>query len=240
LLHCAPGFAVKEKIMKQKTAIKNILLIFGLLVCLNALARENTAPETVDGLHLVPGTKLGLVYAGPEVDLSVYNKLLLVDAQVAFKKNWRRDINQSKPFHVTAADMQNIKTEVSVLFREIFTGELESAGFILTSEQSPETMIIRPAILDLDINSPDTPRGATTRNITESAGDMTLYLEVRDSITGDVLVKAMDFQFDRSNITPFMMDRTRNERAARNILTNWAQVLVKGLIETGVSVSGRP
>jgi hypothetical protein len=229
-----------ENMMKQKLPIRILVLAFGLLAGLTASARENTAPETVDGLHLVPDTKLGLVYAGPEVDLSVYHNLLLMDAQVAFKKNWRRDINQEKPYHVTAADMQNIKSEVTALFREIFTGELESAGFILVSEQSPETMIIRPAIVDLNINSPDTPRGATTRNITESAGDMTLYLEIRDSITGDVLVKAMDFQFDRSNITPFMMDRTRNERAARRILTNWAQVLVKGLAETGVRVSGRP
>jgi len=37
-----------------------------------------------------------------------------------------------------------------------------------------------------------------------------------------------------------LMDRTRNERAARQLLTNWAQVLVNGLKETGVSTSARP
>jgi hypothetical protein len=221
-------------------AIAITVLVFGLLTSTAILARENPAPENLDGLHLVPGTKMGLVYAEPEADLSVYRQLLLMDAQVAFRKDWQRDTNQNRPFHVTAGDMQIIKSEVSELFREIFTRELESAGFELVMEQSPETMIIRPAILDLNINSPDTPRGGTTRNITESAGDMTLFLELRDSITGDVLVKALDFQFDRSNITPFMMDRTRNERAARQILTNWAQVLVKGLIEAKVSTSGRP
>ena len=220
--------------------MKIIILVLGLLACLPASAREKTAPAIVDGLHLVPDTQLGLVYAEPDADLSVYKQLLLIDAQVAFKKNWQREINQDKPYHVTAEDMQKIREEVSALFREIFTQELQSAGFVLVSQQSPDTMIIRPAILDLNVNSPDNPRGGTTRNITESAGDMTLYLELRDSITGDVLVKAMDFQFDRSNITPFMMDRTRNERAARQLLTNWAQVLVNGLKETGVSTSARP
>jgi hypothetical protein len=136
--------------------------------------------------------------------------------------------------------MQKIKADVSALFREIFTRELQSAGFVLVSQQSPDTLIIRPAILDLNVNSPDIPSTRNTRNITESAGDMTLYLELRDSITGDVLAKAMDFQFDRSNITTFMLDRTRNERAARQLLTNWAQVLVNGLQETGVSTSARP
>ena len=162
------------------------ILVIGLLASLSASARELTPPAIVDGLHLVPDTQLGLVYAEPDADLSVYRQLLLIDAQVAFKKNWQREINQDKPYHVTAGDMQKIREEVSALFREIFTREL------------------------------------------------------RDSITGDVLVKAMDFQFDRSNITPFMMDRTRNERAARQFLTNWAQVLVNGLKETGVSTSARP
>jgi len=217
-----------------------IILVLGLFTSLPLHARDQAAPAVVDGLHLVPDTNLGLVYADPEADLSTYNTLLLVDAQVAFKKNWQRDINQNLPFHVTATDMQRIRGEISVLFREIFTRELESAGFALVAGQSPDTLIIRPAIVDLNINSPDTPRGGTTRNITESAGDMTLYLELRDSITGDVLAKALDFQFDRSNITPFMMDRTRNERAARSILTNWAQVLVNGLKETGVSTPGQP
>ena len=220
--------------------MKIIILVLGLLASLPASAQEKTAPAIVDGLHLVPDTQLGLVYAEPDADLSVYKQLLLIDAQVAFKKNWQRDINQDKPYHVTTGDMQKIREEVSALFREIFTSELQSAGFVLVSLQSPDTMIIRPAILDLNVNSPDNPRGGTTRNITESAGDMTLYLELRDSITGDVLVKAMDFQFDRSNITPFMMDRTRNERAARQLLTSWAQVLVNGLKETGVSTSARP
>ena len=226
--------------MNLKFAPLIAILVIGFFTSQPLCARNQAAPVTVDGLHLVPDTKLGLVYADPEADLATYNTLLLMDAQVAFKKNWRHDINQNLPFHVTSADMQRIKSEVSDLFREIFTNALKSAGFELVSEQSPDTMIIRPAILDLNITSPDTPRGGTTRNVTQSAGDMTLFLELRDSITGDVLVKAMDFQFDRSNITPFMMDRTRNERAARQILTNWAEVLVNGLVEAQVAASGRP
>jgi len=214
--------------------------MLGLLIYLPALAKEKAPPTIIDGLELIPDTQMGLVYADPEADLGFYNNLLLMDAQVAFKKDWLRDINQDKPYRVTPGDMERIKAEVSALFREIFTDKLQAAGFVLVSQQSPETMIIRPAILDLNVNSPATPSANTTRNITESAGDMTLYLELRDSVTGDVLVKAMDFKFDRSNITTFMMDRTRNERAARKLLTNWAQVLVNGLKEAQVGTTGRP
>jgi hypothetical protein len=224
-----------DKRMKSKMSFRiSTALLVGWLSCTIGMAGRKDAPDIVEGMHLVPDTRLGLVYMDPEAELAIYKKLLLMDAQVAFKKNWQRDINQSKPYHVTASDMQRIKSEVAELFREIFSRELESAGFVLVTELAPDTLIIRPAIVDLNINSPDTPRGGTTRNLTESAGDMTLYLELRDSVTGDLLAKALDFQFDRSNITTFMMDRTRNANAANRILTHWAQVLVKGLQETGV------
>lgn len=209
--------------------------------CINPLLAANTeAPlVTTDGLHKVPDSRFALVYADPEADLSGYNRLLLVDAQVAFRKNWRQEINTNTPFNVTPEDMERIKHDLSAEFGNIFTEELQSAGFVLTDEQAADVLIVRPAILDLNVSSPDT-RGGRTRNITRSAGDMTLYLELRDSLTGDTLAKALDFQFDRSNVTTFMQDRTRNEMAARRILTDWAQTLVKGLQEAMAVTPGQP
>jgi hypothetical protein len=201
-------------------------------------ARDDPPQVSADGLHLVPDSRLGLVYADPEADLSAYKRLLLMDAQVAFRKNWQRDINTNKPYSVTSGDMQQIKADLAALFGEVFTQELKSAGYVLTDKQADDVLIVRPAIFDLNVNSPGT-RSSRTRNITQSAGDMTLYLELRDSITGDILIKALDFQFDRSNVTPHMLDRTRNERAARRILSNWAQTLVNGLDEAKGVTSGR-
>jgi len=218
----------------------SVILLMGLLICVSGAARGDAVPITLDGLHLVPDTQLGLVYADPDADLSGYERLLLMDAQVAFRKNWRQEINRNRPFHVTAGDMQRIKADVATLFREVFAEELEIAGHELVDVRAPDVLIVRPAILDLNISSPDTGSATTTRGISQSAGDMILYLELRDSVTGDILVKAMDFQFDRSNPTPFMMDRDRNERAARRILRAWAQVLAAGLDEATASASRSP
>jgi len=223
-----------------RTITTTTILILAGVFCLPVHAANERLPLTMDGLQLLPKSKLAAVYADPEADLAVYDSLLLLDAQVAFKKNWQRDINQGKPFNVRNEDVLRIRKEMAAQFHEIFTQALESAGFRLVSEQSPGSLIIRPAILDLNIRSPANAGPTTTRNISESAGDMTLYLELRDSITGDVLAKAMDFQFDRSNITTFMMDSTRNERAARRILSGWAEVLVNGLEEAGVNTTDRP
>src|SRR5210317_572585 len=120
-----------QHIMKMKAIA---ILLTGLLICTAALARDRSPPATQDGLQLVPDTRLGLVYMDPEADLAVYDKLLLIEAQVAFKKNWQRDTKQARPFHVTASDMTRIKADVAGLFREIFTRELESAGFMLVTE----------------------------------------------------------------------------------------------------------
>ncbi len=223
--------------MKKSTI--SIIIILGLLINFPLLAREDIPQVTADGLHLVPDTHLHLVYADPDADLSIYSKLLLIDPQVAFRKDWQRDINQNKPFFVTAQDMQDIRTELAAMFKEILVSKLKASGKVLVEEQGEDVLIIRPAILDLNISSPDTARNRNQRSITRSAGDMTLYLELRDSLTGDVLAKALDRQTDRSNVTTFVRDKTRNENAARRILDGWAEILVNGLDETMKVTSGR-
>ena len=223
--------------MKKSTI--SIIIILGLLINFPLLAREDIPQVTADGLHLVPDTHLHLVYADPDADLSVYSKLLLIDPQVAFRKDWQRDINQNKPFFVTAQDMQDIRTELAAMFKEILVSKLKASGQVLVEEQGEDVLIIRPAILDLNISSPDTARNRNQRSITRSAGDMTLYLELRDSLTGDILAKALDQQTDRSNVTTFVRDKTRNENAARRILDGWAEILVNGLDETMKVTSGR-
>jgi hypothetical protein len=223
--------------MKKSTI--SIIIILGLLINFPLLAREDIPQVTADGLHLVPDTHLRMVYVDPDADLSVYSKLLLIDPQVAFRKDWQRDINQNRPFVVTAQDMQNIRTELAAMFKEILVAKLTASGQVLVEEQGEDVLIIRPAILDLSVNSPDTPRNRNQRSINRSAGDMTLYLELRDSLTGDILAKALDHQTDRSNVTTFVRDRTRNENAARRILDGWAEILVNGLDETMKVTSGR-
>ncbi len=216
-------------------------IVLALLCTTDLMAQRGKTPPAVtpDGLELVPDTRLGLVYADPDADLSGYDRLLLMDAQVSFRKNWQRDTNQFGLYNISAQDMENIKQEVTNLFREIFTTELENSGHVLTPEQADDVLIVRPVIMDLDVTSPSTRRATESRNLSETAGNMTLYLELRDSMTGDILIKAMDFQFDRTVVTPYMRDSTRNEKAARKILGNWAEVLSKGLDEAKQAASGR-
>jgi len=68
-----------------------------------------------------------------------------------------------------------------------------------------QQLLARPAIINLDVNAPDTPRAGRTRTYAESAGEMTLYIELYDSVT--------------------------NKKAAEKILKGWASILLEALDE---------
>ena len=111
-----------------------LAMVFALAVSSPALAKKSLPAINDEGMELVKDTKLTTVYADPGADLSTYNRILLQDATVAFKKNWQRDQNRSNRFKVRTEDMERIQEDVATLFREVFTKELLHGGYELTEE----------------------------------------------------------------------------------------------------------
>ena len=199
----------------------------------NVLAAEKTAPEvTVDGLHLVDGTEMALVYAKPEVDLSHYDRFYVVEPRVAFEKNWLKDQNAIPNQTVRQEDMQRIKSELAALFTEVFKQELQNnGGYQLADAPAGDVLIILPAIIDLEVISPDTPGTRNQRSVIASVGSMMLYMELIDSVTGDKLVKAVDIKYDRTPVRTGIRNSVRNKAAARDMLGEWAELLRLALDE---------
>jgi hypothetical protein len=209
-----------------------ISVIFILAMAAGGLqAADNKLPEvTVDGLHHVSDTELAIVYAKPDIDLGQYKRFYMADCHVAFKKNWRRDQNMTgSRIRVTASDMEKIKSELAALFKDVFTETLVEGGYELAAERADDVLIIKPAIINLDVNAPDTMSSSYTRTFSESAGEMTLYLELYDSVTDDLLAKALDRQYDRDTGSFEWRNSVTNRAAANRILKEWAKVLKEGL-----------
>ena len=201
-----------------------------------AFAKKNQPlPQiTEDGLHLVPDTKLAVVYAEPGADLVPYKRVKLLDAYVSFKKNWAR--NQSSgsglPGRVSNKDMERIKTTMAEEFHKVFTKVLEDGGYPVVDEVGEDVLIVRPAIVDLNPNAPDIASSGMSRTYTDSAGDMTLYIELYDSQTGDLMAKAMDKRIDgRHDGFYTWANRATNRAAADRILKGWATILLEALNE---------
>ena len=224
----------------MKTAQHIFVLVFCLIASISGFAADSKPPEvTMDGLHLLKGTKMARVYAKPGVDLSQYNSIYLVAPQVAFTKNWQITQNRIPGTTVTNDDMQRMKSELASLFTTIFKQELqEKGGYTLVDEIAEDVLIVHPVIVDLNVISPATPRNRNSRSAIASAGSMTLYMELIDSVTGDKLVKAIDNKYDRTYPNLIRSNADRNEAAARELLGEWAELLRKGLDEARVVVNG--
>lgn len=216
----------------------NIRKVFSSLVlCMTfssgIASADREAPEvTVDGLHRVHDTEMALVYAKPGVDLSQYKRLHIGKPQVAFQKDWQRTQNSTPHQTVRNEDMQRIKSELATLFIEVFKQELQGDGaYELTEDFAEDVLIVRPAIIDLDISAPDVPGTRNSRGTRAVVGSMTLYMELVDSVTGDILVKALDNQYRRDRSPVARVNRARNEAAARDMLGEWAKLLRLALDE---------
>lgn len=210
-----------------------ILTVFFLAVGIGgqAMAKNDPPEVTLDGLHRVADSKVALAYVAEGVDFSQYKRLMILDCEVAFKKNWQRSRNRGSIHKVTSKDMQTIRDGLSEAFREVFVEELQgNGGYTIVDEAAEDVLLIRPAIVNLDVAEPKgmTP-GAYT--LSESAGEMTLFIELYDSSTGAILARAFDAQAARERHNVQWQTRGGNRVAAKRILGNWAQLLRASLDE---------
>ena len=221
------------KLLKSKTMLFCLLTGFGFS---NSVIAADFPDVTVEGLKKLSDTELAVVYARDGVDLGVYTKVWLVDAAVAFKEDWMRDQNRSYAHRINSRDMEDIKEGVAELFREVFTEKLTEDGHSLVNVAGEDVLIVRPAIINLDVVAPDAANTGRGYQLSQSAGEMTLYIELYDSVTSELLVKALDRQVDDS---AFMQWQTRssNISAAKRMLREWADTLSSALTDAQSSAS---
>jgi len=211
-------------------AVASLILLFAV----PALAKKEELPEvTEDGLHRLHDSRAAIVYAKPGANLSGYRQVQLLDAYVAFRKNWERDqrSGSADPLRISSKDIEKIKNGLAEEFRKVFEEVLDSNGYPVVDAAGDDVLLVRPAIINLDVNAPDTMSAGRNRTYTDSAGEMTLYIELYDSVTGDLIAKAMDRKADSTSGFYTWTNRATNRAAADRILKGWADILVEALNE---------
>ena len=170
-----------------------------------AHAADDDWPPKVTGcgLTLVEVTKAAAVWVLDGADFSEYNRVMIVDVGVGFKKNWRRDYNRDSVSNVSKSDAEKIKHRVADEFKTVFTNELTKAGFegedYEVNLDEDDILVWRPAIMALGVTAPDTMSAGRSYTFTASAGAMTLYLECYDSVTSALLGRVVDRKADRGS-----------------------------------------
>jgi len=180
-----------------------------------------------DNLKLVEKSKVDRAYIDPDADFGEYRRIKILHPYVAFRRNWQRDQNRARSRRVSARDVERIKTDVARLFAEVFTKTLESHGrFEIVEETGDDVLILRPAIIDLDVAAPDTLSANRQTTFTTSAGAATLYLELFDSVSGAIIGRAVDRRSVRGAAGSLAWtNRGTNTAEARRLFGNWAGLL---------------
>jgi len=205
------------------------LLLVSLFAFAMLPAYAKKLPKTThDGLVLVEHTKVRAVYMKPGASLAQYNRVVILDCYVAFAKNWQRDYNDEVvglAGRIDTQEMDRMKTWLAAEFKKVFTKQLEAKGFPVVTEGGTDVLILRPAIINLEVAAPDVMTPGMSETFVASAGQMTLYLELYDSVTSDIIARIIDPEAAPELGGLSISSGPANKMAADELLKRWADLL---------------
>ena len=196
-----------------------------------ALASDDVPQTTPEGMELLKQTRSRVAWAMPGATLDQYSRVALLDCYVAFAKDWEKDYNRQAPSlsrRINADDMEKIKAKLAEEFKKVFSEELTKAGHEIVDHTGDDVLVVRPAIINLDVTAPDVGSAGWSRVVVRSAGKMTLYMELFDSTTGAIIARVIDAQAsDRA--LGMEANRVTNKAEADRILRKWSRELAEHL-----------
>ena len=194
-----------------------------------ALAAD-APPAEWDGLVRIDSKQIDHLYKLPAADFSGYKRVRLDPIEVEFDKNWKPNASERSPSQrLTDSDILKIKQALAEEFRKVFTEELTKNGYPVVQEDGEDVLRVSAAIANLYITAPERPSSSRSRTYTTSSGHMTLVAELRDSVTGKLMARAVDSVQGRDTGNFQITNSVTNMSAARTALNKWARVLREGL-----------
>ncbi len=197
-----------------------VLLSLFIVACTSAPPALQTGPEaerTFDGLVRVDNSRFRDAWADPEVDFSQYNKVISGGATFQFravsKTAGRTSLSRGSrgDYWISDANRQKLVDTVSGIFKE----ELSKAqGWEVAEKVGPDVLILYGELLDIVSFVPPEMIGRSEIYLS-SIGEATLVVEGIDSMSGEVVFRAVD----RRSI------KTAGDRMIRaNTVTTWSEV----------------
>lgn len=190
------------------------------------ISDDPDAEITFDGLHELKNSAANIAWAMPGVDLSGFTKIMVQKTGIEFRPGGeagRSSFSRSStgPFEVS----ERQKAGFRKIVREVVFEELgKSAKFTLVDEPGPDVLLIRVALLDIVSFVPPEQLGRADIYLRD-IGEVTLVLELRDSITGAILVRAIDRDAIGSNDRMNRSSRAANAAEVKRLIRRWMSKL---------------
>lgn len=177
-----------------------------------------------DGLEPVKVKGISLAYRRPGATLAGYKRVKIDPVEVRFDKNWNPTQTGSR-FPLPAEDREAIRSGLAQVVRDQFVKALTAAGrYPVVDEAGPDVLRLKIYIVNLYVNAPGNSAPGTHTFVT-SAGGMTLFMELYDSETGQILARVVDRQEARSANMFTMATSATNSGEAEDIAANWARLM---------------
>jgi hypothetical protein len=154
---------------------------------------EGNSGISFDGLFPIKNSAADQAWAVPSLDLTRYNKIMVQGVGIEYRpggKSGRSSMTHSdgRPFEVTEEQKARFRQVVN----ETLLDELgKSKKFGVVNEPGPDVLLIRVALLDVVSYVPPESIGRSEIYLSE-IGDVTLALELRDSISEAILARSID------------------------------------------------
>lgn len=208
----------KLRIFKVKYAIY-IAAALLLGACASKPPTLQTGPDaeiTFDGLTRVDNAAFTNAWADADADWARYNKFIPGGASFEFRavkktNNTTRASSSQNEFWISDSDRARLEEEVSAVFAEELAA---SQRFTVTDTPGADTLVIRGALHDIVSRVPPEMMGRGEIFIS-SVGEATIILEVVDSMSGEVLARAVERR---------AASRPGGQGMSSNTVTTWAEV----------------
>lgn len=214
-------------------AMKTILI--AALACALAGNVQAQTEQNWDGLVEVKAKRMDAAYLLPSADFRPYTKVMIDPSVVAFNKDWLRDMNSvtrgSPSRRITTEDATKIIDGAQKNFNEVFAETLSKKGYTVVTEPGPDVLRLQPGVGNLYVNAPAVNTPSMTRTYVMEAGEGTLVLDARDSVTNALMGRVLDRRTTRTSGGMQYSTQSGNIMDYRALVRTWAEACVKGLDE---------
>lgn len=192
-------------------------------------------PQNWDGLIEVKAKRMDAAYLLPGADFRPYTKVMIDPSVVAFNKNFLRDQNKAGPGQlskrISSDDAKKIIDGAQTNFDSAFAETLAKNGYTIVTTAGPDVLRLQPGVANLYINAPAINGSPASRTYVMEAGEGTLVLDVRDSLTNALLGRVLDRRATRNTGGLEYSTQTGNIMDYRALVKVWATACGNGLAE---------
>jgi hypothetical protein len=180
--------------------------------------------KNVDEAFLLPGA-----------DFSGYKKVIIAPSEVAFQKDWLRDMNNRSmgiSRRLSDKDAQKIIEAARSGFDEVWAEAFSSSGYQVVTTPGDDVLKLVPGVFNLYVNAPDIQTGSRSKSYTVEAGEASLLLDVRDSVSGALLGRVIDRRTAGVDMGRMQWTTSVSNRSDfRQLFKRWAKIASDGLSE---------